>query len=648
MKSLLLFFAFCVFNGILFSQEKPLVPSYTLPDEIIVSADRVNSSLRSIASSVSVITEKEIAASHKDNLFDLLKSLPGLEFFQAGGDGQTATVLVRGHDAGHLLVLMDGVRMNMSSDIGNITDFANIPVDNIQQIEVVRGAQSSAYGSEAMAGVINIQTKPVAATPLLSVKSQYGSYNSIANLLTYSSRFGALGVVFTGRYDKTTGFSAASSEYGNKEKDGSNREVLTNKLSYSFPDFLNLELNSRYTKAKADLDQFGGFKGDDSTYIFNLEEFSSRMDGSILHLGNRLNIKFGAALSRNVREYKYDVTINNPASSASIYDGRIQKYDLQIDYALIPSVQATLGFEHQAESATSEYISISSYGPYISDFPHKQAIINGIYSQVRLNIDESIYLTLGDRFDNHSQFGQVFTYKIAPVWYIQRTETKFKALLSNGFKAPSLFNLYDPTYGNPYLNPEKSKSFDIGFEQSIYGKDIQFGATYFQSKLENLIGSDPATFKAININNADISGIESFVSLKAALNLNINVNYTRLLAIDKGKAGTDYDKQLVRRPRDKTGLTINYSPIDELSVNIEALYVGKRDEKVFNSLDYTIARVVLGGYTLINLAASYNATDQTEIYCRIHNLLNKRYEEVYGYGIPGFSVYFGLKLDFNL
>jgi vitamin B12 transporter len=221
------------------------------------------------------------------------------------------------------------------------------------------------------------------------------------------------------------------------------------------------------------------------------------------------------------------------------------------------------------------------------------------------------------------------------------TGTKLKATFGTGFKAPSLFYLYDPLYGNPDLDPEKSLGWDAGVEQYFWGEGFSIGATYFFNKFDDMFGFDPITFKTININKAETKGVEVFTKAVLMDGLETKANYTYTNAKDKSENTVDYDLKLYRRPEHKAGLFLSYSFTQSANANIELIYVGEREEPDF--VNYP-SRIVMPDYFLINLAAHYDLFPFLRLQGRIENLLDKQYEEVYGYGTAGFSVYGGISL----
>jgi vitamin B12 transporter len=220
------------------------------------------------------------------------------------------------------------------------------------------------------------------------------------------------------------------------------------------------------------------------------------------------------------------------------------------------------------------------------------------------------------------------------------TGTKFKTTIGTGFKAPSLYYLYDPAYGNENLNPEESFGWDAGVEQFFFNQNFTFGVTYFYNKFTDMFGFDYVTFKTINIKQALTKGLEVYIEAKPISNLSLKANYTFTDARDTSPNSSDFDKKLLRRPESKLGFYTSYSFIPKANINAEVIWVGIREDMDFS----TYQRTELKGYVLINLAAHYDVFDFLRLNVRVENLLDTYYEEVFGYGTAGLSFYGGIKL----
>jgi len=289
-----------IFPSLHFAQnkivEKTDTTSVYILSDVVVTATKTNTNILELANSITIIDSMEIANRNKINVFNLLQTEYGLSSTQLGPAGGLSTINIRGANAGHTLMLIDGIEMNLTSESSNPYDFANLPVDGVERIEVLRGPQSTLYGSDAMAGVVNIITKKGSGKPTLTLSGEGGSYNSFK---------GALG--FTGNY---------------------------NNLNYNFNSESGINFFLKYSKAETDLDQGGGEFKDDPTYKYNLEETGIRTEGFINLFDGLWELKLGGSYIRNVRKYNYDSTLLNPSSSNSFYDGRKYKLDWQNNFNL--------------------------------------------------------------------------------------------------------------------------------------------------------------------------------------------------------------------------------------------------------------------------------------------------------------------------
>jgi vitamin B12 transporter len=224
------------------------------------------------------------------------------------------------------------------------------------------------------------------------------------------------------------------------------------------------------------------------------------------------------------------------------------------------------------------------------------------------------------------------------------TNTKFKTTIGTGFKAPSLYYLYDPAYGNEKLNPEKSFGWDFGIEQFLFAQNLSFGTTFFYNKFSNMFGYDK-NFKTININLAITKGLEVYLEAKPFDELILKANYTFTDARDISPNSSDFDKKLLRRPESKLGFYSSYSFIPKANINAEVIWVGVREDMDFST--YPSKRVELKGYVLLNLAAHYNLFDFLRLNARVENILDTDYEDVFGYGTAGLSFYGGIRITLD-
>ena len=644
------FFTFFLFLRIIYPQEKIVEKTdvqglYKLSD-VVISATKNQTSTLELANSVTVIDSAHIVNSNSSGVFELLKNEYGVSFTRQGGPGTLSNINIRGGNSDHTLVLVDGIEINLNNDPSNVYDFAFLSTDNIQSIEILRGPQSTIYGSNSLAGVVNIITRKGNGKPSFSLLADGGSYK------TYKTSLGMNGAVADFTYfvtlgrSESEGFSVASKKYGNTEKDGYKIDNISSRFGCNFSGNAELNLFMNYNKSKSDYDQFGGKFGDDPTYVFIQEEFSLRAEGKFQLLDGFWKQKFGFTTLSNIRKYSYDTSAASIYYSKSLYDGAKYKLDWQNDFQINAHNLLTAGIEYNIDETSSEFYAKTFLSPpdYFSNFPKHDAKIAGVFIQDQLKIGESFFSTAGLRFDNHNQFGSSFTYRIAPAYVIWETGTKIKATLGSGFKAPSLFYLYDPAYGNPDLNPEKSIGFDAGVEQYFWKETTLIGITYFQNNYSDLFGFDQ-NFKTININKAKTSGIESYFSTKIIDDLEIKLNYTFTDAKDISDNSLIKNQKLIRRPENKAGLFASYSFLNRGNVNIEIIFVGQREDLDFSK--FPAERIKLDSYVLTNFAAHYDILNFLRLNLGIENIFNIDYEEVLGYATPGLSIYGGVKLSLN-
>jgi vitamin B12 transporter len=610
--------------------------------EIVVTATRTNTPSIEIASSISVIDSAEIASSNKSDVLSLLKDQYGLSISQSGGPGQIAQVYMRGADPGFVLVQIDGVKLNMPDDPGNTYDFSNLPVDNIERVEILRGPQSTLYGSDAMAGVINIITKKGSGAPSYFFNLEGGSLNSFKGLAGVNGSSGQTDYSMTFSKTKTRGISAADVSFGNSEPDGFDDYNISSRFGWTINPDLKLNAYAEFNKGKTDLDQFGGLGGDDPTYIFNHEQGVYKAEAAIGGLQGLWQQNISLSFMRNLRRFQYDSTLNNPLSSRSFYQGNDYQVEWQNNIKL-PEHLLVFGVSADKEnsSSTDSYMS-SVYGNSVSSFPEKEMNTFSGYMQDQIKLSNIIFTTAGIRYDNYGNIGSALTYRITQTYLVEKTGTKLKAVLGTGFKAPSLFDLYDPNYGNPNLKSEKSRGWEAGFEQYIINYDIVFGVTYFNNSFTDLIGYD-SNFRSINIAKALTNGIESYLTADFSKIVRVTASYTYTKSQDETPGSADENLPLLRRPKNSASLKFNYNLSSLANANFDVIYVGQRDDKDFSF--YPAQRVHLSPYTLVNLSASYSLLENVQLYARLENALDKKYEDIYGFGTTGRTGYVGLKLN---
>ena len=261
---------------------------------------------------------------------------------------------------------------------------------------------------------------------------------------------------------------------------------------------------------------------------------------------------------------------------------------------------------------------------FISSFPKKSVRSTGVYLQDQIKLGGKFFASAGLRYDTHENFASVITFRIAPAYIIWQTGTKIKFTYGTGFKAPSLTNLFDQSFGNPDLNPERSRSWDAGIEQYFFNYKFMAGFTYFHNTFNNLFGFS-SSFKVFNIKKAQSEGMEFYLTYNPNDKIDISANYTYTLSKDESGSKS---VPLLRRPENKASLTFNYNITRNTNFNLQVNYTGISFDDNFST--FPSKKVVLKSHTIINSAISFKLLNNIKLFGRIVNLLNTDYEEVFG------------------
>jgi vitamin B12 transporter len=624
------------------TEKKESLKGIELP-MIIVTPTKYGTSLDEIPSSFSVVYEEQILSKGKPQVKDILKDIPGLNVVQSGSFGSATSIFTRGTESSHTLVMIDGVKVYDPMSTNSSFNFANLTLDNVERIEVLRGPHSTLYGSDAIGGVINVITKKGIGKPKIWASFESGSYMTFKETIGSHGEF--KGLHYSAAFSRldTNGISKADAKYDNDEKDSYKNTSFSLRVDYELHNTLTVGSTFRYTDAEIEIDDSGGYGGDDpnrknierqivaSSYInCDLTDWW-KIDLRWLWMDNK----------RFDKDYKDEIDTNEYLYSE--YKGMNTSYELHNILRLGGFGTLSGGIDYDKQTGDSYYDSLSAWGRLTSDSPRVKNHNIGYYLQNKLNIRDKLYTIIGLRIDDHSEFGTHDAYKVMGK-YIFDSGTSIKGGWATGFKAPSLYQLYDPANGNTSLQPEESETYEVGFGQDLFNDRIQLESTYFCTELDNLIDwvlIDPIWFAGQyqNVNKAKIWGIENMVVLKPTVNADLNYSYTYI------KTRNEATRQsLDRRPRHKHVVSVKLRPIENLNFDISYLYVGDRKDKRW--IGGTQHQIILKHYHRIDISARYIISDNFELFGRVENLLDKHYQEVDGYGTPGISFHCGGKGTF--
>ena len=608
--------------------------------EVVVTANRVDVPLQDVTSSSTVITLTELEQKQAGTVLDAIQSVPGVDIAQTGQPGETASVYIRGTNPEHTLVLFDGIPLNDPIGAPGSYDYLDgLSLDDVKQIEVIRGPQSTLWGSNAIGGVINIipQSGP---SPLGgSVLVEGGSYGTSHEAA--SAHGGDNGGYFNVdvSHFNTSGFPALEAQYGGTVNNGDDNNTASLGVGSNLTSNLQENILVRYSQSNTsiDADNENFVLADDPDYFALQKQFmaASHTDWKLLD-GSWEQI-LTASFADDNRLFNGVSNPYNTYFEQGNFDGQTAQINWQNNIRLAKEETVVVGIQGQQQWAisndTNGYSDVTG-SAFTSVVPGTTVQIASAFIESQTSIEDNFFFNLGGRWDDHSQYGVHTTYQAGLAYVVPDLNTKLKANYGTGFLAPSLYQLYAPTYGNASLLPETSVGYDIGFEQPI-GKDLTVGASYFDNDLTNLI-----QFVNIysNVGQARSYGVESFVEFKGVKNLDIKGNYTYDNAQD-----LIANVPLLRRPQNKASGDVDYQ-LDAAGLGASLIYVGNSFDENFVTGSGNI--VPLASYFLVNLRASYQVNSQVKLFARVDNLFNQYYEEAFGYTTPGLSVYGGTKVSF--
>jgi len=592
-----------------------------LPDLVVTPTGQEVSSMR-IGHSVSTVTAADIAAHGWRTLPEALQAIPGLHINQSGAPGSTVGLVLRGSRSSQVLVLVDGIRLNDASGPTREADIAAIDLANVERIEVLRGPQSGLYGSDAIAGVINIITKSTPTGLSGSVAAEAGSFGTYRASAELRSGAGKISAAASASYLASDGFSSANSRFpGNDEKDGFETLNASASLGVQASEWLRLEGRLQVIDAEADYDNGGGPGADARNNVATTEQVLT---------GIR------AAIGDSTAAWRQSLSLNYTAIERKFDDewGIITykgdniesewRHDIQIGKANTLSTGVNYR-EEAAKAGTDGRVTADNIGVYIQDH-----VTCGPFDAIA-----------GLRYDRHEEFGGELTWRAAPSYRVARTGTRFKGSVGTGFKAPSLYQLYAPAsawgaVGNPDLDPEMSLGWDAGIEQALFSERVTVGATYFASRVEDQIEFANGYE---NVSRVDSEGVEVYASCRPVDMLRLTASYTRTEAKDH-----DSGQQLTRVPKDRAALAASADLSRRVNVSTTVICTGAFDDRYYDASMFTSVDARVESSVVVNLAANVAVSDRVTVFGRIDNLFDEDYETVYGFGTAGVSGYGGLKV----
>ncbi|MFQ5579899.1 MAG: TonB-dependent receptor plug domain-containing protein, partial [Nitrospiria bacterium] len=602
-------------------------------EPVVVTGTFIRDSREESALTVTVLTTEQIEAKQADSVIALLWGVPGLHIDQAGGRGSVSSVYLRGGDPNYTLVLIDGVRVNdPTNSRGGSFDFSTLNVDSIERIEVVRGPLSSIYGSDAVAGVINIITHRGGAAPLNTFKVSGGKFGSYQALLGIRGK--------SNRVDYS--LSGSSLDAGDPvEGSGFSSKAFYTNFGFFHSEDADLRFVLRYADSR--LGSFPDDSGGPASPDAVLRGADAR-DVRELTAGTEISTTplppWGATLRFGY--YDRQEEIDSPGVTAGVRPGippntsnnEYRRYNLILnnEFMVTKAFRLTMGFEGQSENGSNQGSLLLGPTAVPTGFELERELW-ALFAEAQYRFFSGLLVQTGLRVDFPEDFNSELSPRFGLSYNIPSANLRLYASWGEGFKLPGFFSLGHPLVGDPTLVPEKSRGLEVGATQTFFEESLTLSTTYFSNQYKNGIDfqEEPAP---ILVNRSEITteGIEATIRSRIGRRLDLSSHLTYVHTNIKG-----VEEVLRNRPKWRGGIAVQWRPVSSLVLNMDVLHVGKVPDSSIPEGDRD-----LEGYARINIAVTWTASPFWNIFLAIDNLLDADYEEAVGFPAPGITPRIGL------
>lgn len=605
------------------AEEAPDV--FVASEGVVVSASRAQLPARAVGSAVTVVTREEIERSQSRRVADVLQDIPGVRVDQTRR-GQVTGINIRGSGANRVLVLLDGIRLADPSNISTQFTFDHLTSLDIERIEVLRGNQSSLYGSDAIGGVINIITRRAPQDGfLLNAEAEGGSYGAVDGGASLFWRGGIADfrlTAFGARADGPNLTDPATAFGPARENDGYSAYGLSGRAGFQFTPDVALDVTGFYATSDTDLDGF--FQDSDDTVEKDEYAIGGRLTWDMLdgRLGHELSA------SRYNAERTFDTAFSRPEGDD--YDGTFTRFGYAATARPLDAVTVVAGASWEQEE-TDQLTAFSG------DFSARTET-TAVFGEIAVEPLDGLTFTVAGRYDDNSRFGGFDTYRLTAAYFFAATpelDVKLRGSFGTGAKAPGLFQLFDPQFGNRDLQVEDSEGWDVGFDLYWAAANLAFEATYFRNDITNEIGFGPrddlgGASGYIQFGKTEAEGVELGLAAQPLDWLRLGASHTWLVA-----QNGETDRWL-GRPRHVGSATVTVGPADQWSISGRARYATE-NASGFGG--------VTGDYVTFDVLGAYRLTDQVEVFGRVENLFDADYQTVWGQFEPGVTAFAGLRVS---
>jgi vitamin B12 transporter len=614
--------------------------------DIIVTATRAPVARAEVGSSVTVITAEDLQRRQAVSVVDVLRDVAGVTFNRNGGIGTVSSVRLRGAESDQTVVLIDGVKLNDPSSPGGGFNFANLLVGNLERIEVLRGPQSTLYGSQAIGGVVNLITRSGAGPLQFALDAEIGELETRrvrGDLSGGTERYSY--ALAAGRFESDS-ISAFDERLGGRERDGYENSAVNGRFTFAITPSLEADVRGWWSSSEVGVDGFAPptFALTDVAEFSETEEQIGYLGLNWRLLNGRLSNRIAVTRSQIERS-----SLNPQLAVAATFEaeGTNERVELQSTFDVTQRLQLIGGFEREDAQLRTRSPSVAVPNPTPVS---SSAVLEAVYLQVQARPTDGLTATLGMRRTDDDRFGEAISLRATVAYTPNDGAIVLRASVGDGFKAPTPFQLFSD-FGNTRLAPEESFAWDVGVEQNWLNGRVRTGLTYFRRDTKNQIdfvscfaSSNPicvgrpfGTYDNVAKTFAD--GVEASLAWQPTDNWQIDATYTTLDARNRVAGSANFGRVLARRADQTATLSVRHAFDGGHDLGASVTQVGDSFDNASNS-------VRLEGYTLVSLRGSVQLREGLSLYGRVENATDEAYQTTFRYGSPPRQAFFGVRASF--
>ena len=620
-------------------------------NEVVLTANKYPKKQTETGKVITVITRQQLEKSGGKTLSELLNTVAGTTIIGASNNpGTNLTASIRGAAAGNTLILIDGIPVNDPSVITNYFDLNFLSLDQVERIEILKGGQSTLYGSDAVAGVINIMLRKATANKInVSGNFTAGSYNTLRQNIGINGRGKNADYTVNYTHINADGFSTAydKNKTGLFDKDGYNQHTVNGRFGFRAGKKIKATLSGTYSNYKTELDAAAFTDERDYTATNN----NKQVGAAIVYTHKKGTIHLNYNYNRAERSYLDDSSHKSSpylTYAKSNYIGRTQYAEVYGNWKM-NNWELLLGGDYRFNNTDQSYWSTGPFGPYAP--PVLKAKMNQIspYATVVYKNNNGFNVEFGSRLNSHSEYGNNVSFTFNPS-YIIKDKAKIFGNLYSAYKTPTLYQLFDQSAGNSNLSPEKGIIAEVGTEiLAVKSLKVRIVGFYRNTKEAIVYTFNPSTFqsKYLNASKQTNYGAEVEAAYTAG-KFNITANYT----YTNGKTTSAFDGtgsplgkdtsyyNLYRIPKQAISINAGVQLTNALFISTQMHAVSKREEFIYGS-----SPEILKGYAIIDVYGEYKFSKQVKLFLDLKNITNKQYFDFLGYNTRKFNFTTGVSFQ---